>query len=182
MSKLCVICSAQDTNGENVAQSNLKFSCKSVFSASVLYSHTGPLRCRKGQSSQQRIRILGLAFSCKWIYMSLHFVEGTQSKNNISRPAGVETTSALERHTCVAIQSLVLQELVTDLPGSLLAGQTMKYVRLCTKKKRKKIHHYNRHAFYSLFTFVTVNQGSLLYSMKETVNAWVTLGENKRER
>lgn len=79
--------------------------------------------------------------------MSLHFVEGTQSKNNISLPVGVETTSVFKRHTYAAKQSLVLTELVTDLPGSLLAGQTMKYVHLCTKKKRKKIHNYNRHAF-----------------------------------
>lgn len=151
-------------------------------SANVLYSHTRPLRYRRGQSSQQVIQILGLAISYKWIYVSLHSVEGTQSKNNISRPVGVETTSAFKRHTCAATQSLVLTELVTDLPGSLLAGQTMKYVHLCTKKKRKKTHKYNRHAFYSLFTFVTVNRGSLLDSMKETVNAWVTLEENKRER
>jgi len=40
--------------------------------------------------------------------MSVHFVEGTQSKNNISRPLGVETTSAFKRHTCAAIQSLFL--------------------------------------------------------------------------
>ena len=113
-------------------------------SANVLYSHTRPLR---GHSSQQVIKILGLAISYKRIYMSLHFVEGTQSKNNISRPFGVETTSAFKRHTCTAVQSLVLSELVTDLPGSLLAGQTMKYVHLCTKKKTKKIHNYNRHAF-----------------------------------
>jgi hypothetical protein len=90
--------------------------------------------------------------------MSVCFVEGTQSKNNISRPVGVETTSALMRHTCAALQSLVLKELVTDLPGSLLAGQTMKYVHLCTKKKKRKIHNYNRHAFYSLFAFVSVSE------------------------
>ena len=170
-SKLYNIYRTQDTSGTNVAQSSSKFSCKAVSSNNVLYSHTRPLRYKKGQSSQQVIQILGLAISYKRIYMSLHFVEGTQSKNNISRPVGVETTSAFVRHTCAAIQSLVLSELVTDLPGSLLAGQTMKYVHLCTKKKRKKIHNYNRHAFYFLFTFVIANRGSLLNSMKETVNA-----------
>ena len=55
--------------------------------------------------------------------MSFHFLEGTQSKNNVSRPVGVETTSAVMRHTCAAQQSLVLRELVTDLPGSLLEGR-----------------------------------------------------------
>jgi len=100
-------------------------------------------------------------------YACLSILLKEHSKNNISRPVGVETTSAFKRHTYAAIQSLFLTELVTDLPGSLLAGQTMKYVHLCTEKKRKKIHNYNRHAFYSLFTFVTVNRGSLPDSTKK---------------
>lgn len=54
---------AHDTTGKDVAQSTWKFSCKSVFSANVLYSHTRPLRYRRGHSNQEAIQILSLAIS-----------------------------------------------------------------------------------------------------------------------